>query len=810
MKRLTLVLSTSLLLGLGSQALAQVQDVSFTISPVAGYTHWDKKLNLGDSPFWGVRAGFGFGPLFEIRGIYERSFDLKGKLRGDSNPSWIRNWGDKLEDSKAEIERIGGELKLNLWSNAVVTPYLTAGGGVMKFSYTGQDATTSADTKYKEEQIYGAGGVGLKFNLGQRVALSLEGKDLIFNVNENNRYLTSPEKGGKQLHNWTGQVSLDIYFGGNTDRPTDAISRAYRDMYTDGFRGIKFAIEPGVAYVDFAKNSGLADQWFVGGSAGVDFSSVFGIRGFYYGATEKPQTLNLQFNKNLKMYGGNFIARLNMPLGVTPSLNLGAGYLDVSRRYAAEDAAVKPKSGLFLFGGGGLEIPLHRYVALYGSVNAMLTQQDNPDIKEVTDPSDVNIGVFYQAGVRFNIGRSSRNGYKLYQQYSEARVQSEVERLQQANLQDLNDLRAKYESRVKKLNNELADAVSRRDTVTVTRVLREKEAVKSQIDTVEHRTTALAVAPQQARSVVAQEKTITLTQAQLDSLIARVVADVRKEKGQPVSSADINASNLSELDKILLLTTLQRNQNQQPQPRQEARALEAQPAQPAQQQPQPAQQQAQKELDTAQVDSNIALAKRLDQVIDRLNALDKNQQNTARATSAAITDLRQNNREVRRSDRDGYVVVTDRDDKNRLYAQEVRVRRDSDPFFHFNRASVFAGPNLGDHFTFDLGLRAYLQMRDSKFDLVPDAYVGFIGSDMSYGINANVVYNLPRLLQDRFTPYLGVGVGFNSIDGRNRFLPNYVVGTSLNNVLGGNLFVDYTVRGLFRNNQLAVGYRFSF
>ena len=84
MKKLSLVLCATMLAGIGSKAMAQVQDVSFTVAPVVGYTNWDSKLNLGDSPFWGVRAGFGFGPLVEIRGIYERSFDLKGKLKNNS------------------------------------------------------------------------------------------------------------------------------------------------------------------------------------------------------------------------------------------------------------------------------------------------------------------------------------------------------------------------------------------------------------------------------------------------------------------------------------------------------------------------------------------------------------------------------------------------------------------------------------------------------------------------------------------------------------------------------------------------------
>ena len=772
MKKLSLVLCAALLAGMGSKALAQVQDVSFTVAPVAGYTHWDSKLNFGDSPFWGVRAGFGFGPLFEIRGIYERSFDLKGKLKKESNsPAWLTNWADKLEDSNVDITRYGGELKLNLWSNAFLAPYLTAGGGVMEMGYTATPVGGAA-ASYKEKQIYGAGGVGLKFNLGRRVALSLEGKDIIFNVNKNNRYLASPADGGEQLHNWTGQASLDIYFGGRAHRAGDAVSRAYRNMYTDGFRGVKFVLEPGVAYADFAKESGLEPQWFVGGSAGFDFSSIFGIRGFYYSATKKPNTLDIDLNNELRLYGGNFIARLNMPLGLTPYLTIGAGYREVTGKFVPTIEGATPKSGLFLLGGGGLEIPLSKYIALYGNVNAMLSEQENPAITSVTDPADVKINAFYQAGVRFNIGRSNRDGRALYQSYGDAQTQAEVARLQEANLEELNELRADYDARIKKLNDELADAVARRDTVTVTRVLREKSQVADHISNVDNQTTQLA-------TQTAKGRTITLTKAQFDALVNQVVSDLKREKGAKLSVADITGSSLNDLDKILLLNALYRSPYAAPQVQQ---------------------------LQDAKVDPNIALVKRLDQVIDRLEAINSTQiqQGAKSGDDVRLIEQQLQNQLDRREN----IVVAGQNDKGDVYAQEVKVKKAKETFT-FNRAALFVGPNFGDQLGLNVGARAYLQILDSKFDLVPDFYLDF-GKKLGAGINANVHYNLPTFFEGAISPYLGVGLGLNGIGGMTRFRPNFVVGTSLGKVLGGNLFVDYTARGAFNNNQLAVGYRCNF
>ena len=782
MKKLSLVLCAALLAGMGSKALAQVQDVSFTVAPVAGYTHWDSKLNFGDSPFWGVRAGFGFGPLFEIRGIYERSFDLKGKLKKESNsPAWLTNWADKLEDSNVDITRYGGELKLNLWSNAFLAPYLTAGGGVMEMGYTATPVGGAA-ASYKEKQIYGAGGVGLKFNLGRRVALSLEGKDIIFNVDKNNRYLASPADGGEQLHNWTGQASLDIYFGGRAHRAGDAVSRAYRNMYTDGFRGVKFVLEPGVAYADFAKESGLEPQWFVGGSAGFDFSTIFGIRGFYYSATKKPNTLDIDLNNELRLYGGNFIARLNMPLGLTPYLTIGAGYREVTGKFVPTIEGATPKSGLFLLGGGGLEIPLSKYIALYGNVNAMLSEQENPAITSVTDPADVKVNAFYQAGVRFNIGRSNRDGRALYQSYGDAQTQAEVARLQEANLEELNELRADYDARIKKLNDELADAVARRDTVTVTRVLREKSQVADHISNVDNQTTQLA-------TQTAKGRTITLTKAQFDALVNQVVSDLKREKGAKLSVADITSSSLNDLDKILLLNALYRSPY--------AAHLLAQPQ---------AQQLQGAAMQDSKVDPNIALVKRLDQVIDRLEAINSTQiqQGVKSSSNTRLLEQQLQNQQ----DRHEHIVVAGQDAQGEVYAQEVKVKEAKETLT-FNRAALFAAPNFGDQLGLNVGARAYLQILDSKFDLVPDFYLDF-GKKLGFGLNANVHYNLPTFAEGAFAPYLGAGLGVNRLGGVMRVLPNFVVGTSLGKVLGGHLFVDYTARGSFRNNQVAVGYRCNF
>lgn len=389
-------------------AQAQVKDVSITVSPFVEYNWWNDNIALKDSPFWGARVGFGFGPFFEVRGTFEKSLNLKNSLE---NKSWnILNEETlkKLEGTQIDITRLGGEAKINLFGNALFSPYVTAGTGVQIFDYTpfksGNVSDAVSEARVKEKQIYVSLGAGLKLSLSDRMALSLEARNIRFNMDEDNSYF-NPKVSDKDARwgNWAALASLDFYLGGNTT-PKDKQARAYYNLFTDGFRGPKFVLEPGIAFVDFSnKLSSYSDQWFVGGSAGLDLSSLIGIRGFYYQATKEPNKLSFDFNKDMRMYGANIITRLNYPRGIVPYLSLGMGYFDVEGEKAFK------KENIMALAGAGIEIPVSRYIALYGTYNAMLmTTREVEDVTKVKKPSDLINNHMYTAGVRFNLGVSAK------------------------------------------------------------------------------------------------------------------------------------------------------------------------------------------------------------------------------------------------------------------------------------------------------------------------------------------------------------------------------------------------------------------
>ncbi len=398
-----------------NSAKAQVQDVSVTVSPYFSYNWWNENINLKNSPFYGARVGFGFGPFFEVRANAEKSLNLKHALQGKSWNILNEQALQKLDGMSIDVTRVGGELKVNLLNGYTFAPYITAGAGVQVMDYNPFDAKTAdgaiQDAKSKEKQLYWTAGLGMKANLSDRIALAVEGRNVRFNMDANNSFLTpSTANSNKKWGNWQAVASLDFYLGGNSiANSRDA--RHYRSLYSDGFRGAKFVLEPGLKYVNFSDKLPLKDQWFIGGAVGMDFSSLVGVRAYYYQATKEPNKLSLDFNKDYRMYGADLVARLNVPRGIVPYLQIGAGYLDDKNLILAANTGQAEQRfdthNLYAQIGAGLEIPMSRWFALYGTVNSMLMTDrlNGVDVKNINKPSDIVNSISYTTGLRINLGR---------------------------------------------------------------------------------------------------------------------------------------------------------------------------------------------------------------------------------------------------------------------------------------------------------------------------------------------------------------------------------------------------------------------
>ena len=419
MNKKILLLCTALVALLSfNGAKAQVKDASITVGGGFQYEFLDDALNIDNAMLWGLRAGFGFGPIVELRGVYDRSFGIKSKLNGNE---WNVDplFKDQMTDRKIDIERYGAELKFNLLDGYILAPYLLVGGGIQNMKYELPIADKKIETM-KTDHLYFSGALGFKVNLAPRIALNLSGNYLGFRTDLLNPYVNLAKASDKVdkhglalMNNFSARAGLSVYLGGYDPRGGNEVSRAYRDFFSNGFSGMVFTIEPSILYMDFNQNSywNTRDSWFYGGQVGVDFNSTFGVRGFYYQAGKPGKKLDFDFDKERAMYGGYFTGRLNLPRGVTPYINLGAGYLDAK---LSEEATELDKANLhdvvFGMAGLGLEVPLFRYVSLFGSANFIAHPAPGVKTATVTKSSEIVAkNMAYQLGVRFNLGKAARH-----------------------------------------------------------------------------------------------------------------------------------------------------------------------------------------------------------------------------------------------------------------------------------------------------------------------------------------------------------------------------------------------------------------
>ncbi len=750
MNKKILLLCTALVALLSfNGAKAQVKDASITVGGGFQYEFLDDALNIDNAMLWGVRAGFGFGPIVELRGVYDRSFGIKSKL-SDPNGEWNIDpvFKDKMTDRKIDIERYGAELKFNLLDGYILAPYLLVGGGVQNMKYELPIADDKIEMM-KTDHLYFSGALGFKINLAPRIALNLSGNYLGFRTDLLNPYINlakASEKVDKHglalMNNFSARAGLSVYLGGYDPRGGNEVSRAYRDFFSNGFRGMVFTIEPSMLYMDFNQNSywNSRDSWFYGGQVGVDFNNTFGVRGFYYQAGKPGKKLDFDFDKERAMYGGYFTGRLNLPRGVTPYINLGAGYLDAK---LSKEATELDKANLhdvvFAMAGLGLEVPLFRYVSVFGSANFIAHPAPGVKTASITKSSEILAkNVAYQFGVRFNLGKPARhyqfdteedqttqeriNEYREYHYYGQDR-DDEYVRMTPSEIEDMAQRiidrnRSKKGQSCQQGCKEAHNHYYRQPNDDALTPL-ERELVHALIGN----------SPQ----YIAQQQMLANEQ-------------VKAQNGTTTTTSDLNEQNEKILDRLDEIDRKIENN--------EARMQQYQPTQPT----------------TTVVTTPPT--------------------HPAYTTPAGTTSSTM-----------------------AVGADATPVDKTSNSFIRFNSVGLLIGTNLVKpkeenlFGTFAVGARAYMPISNTNLDFVPEIFVGF-GEKTTLGISGNVVYNFNFKELGDFVPYLGAGVGgFTDT----KLGVNFLVGTSYKlPQLNSAIFLDYGLRHSLRNHSVSLGYRFYF
>lgn len=532
-------LSVSAFVLLSVSAVAQVKDISFAVAPTADYVWFPKKTAVTNGFMAGGYVGFGFGRNLELLGSYKHSIGLKSTLDGYDAPAAISN---VFEAKDVSIYRWGGELKGNIPMAYSFQPYVTLGSGVQ----------TIKANDLSQNQVYFGLGIGSKFNLARRLTLNIEAKATHFSLDSRN-ILYKPTEANTSAYNswinnnvedkshlaWSVGAGLELYLGGRNPNELTELDQVYTSL-----KGFKVVIEPTLGYLNFSDDSNLRDAYFGGLALGVDFTEYIGVRGYYHRAM-KDEKFSAEFDK-LSIYGGDFLARLNVAKGVVPYLQIGVGYMKVGDDYVGKVVSNTNTSGIFAKGGVGLAIPLGKRVELFGVANLMYTTRNEDVSSALSSVHKLQSNVFYNAGVRIKLAKSVEK--ELYEQELGA---AEAEKVWVATPTTTTNVAstaspvspekrnlAYYNSQITATEKQLQMAYQNGDTANANRLLKEKQQWENLRNTY--------VAERLPYPASEQVRLVHMTPEELQQLINDVVKRIREGE---VKSPE---QRIDRLEKLLL------------------------------------------------------------------------------------------------------------------------------------------------------------------------------------------------------------------------------------------------------------------
>lgn len=384
-----------------SPAHAQIDGLSYSLSPTVEWFRWDSELGLEDAPLYGARLGLNFGQAMSLEGFYLRNDEVRTEL----DASFFPTIGDaRFRNQDLALERYGADLVLNL-THARAVPFLLLGGGIQEFDPDLGPSFTEIELRY---------GGGLRFAFSPR----MQGRIALQNSRfRTDRFQMAPlpegeipddvpvDPGRDDFRNHLALAAgIDILLGGYEGRGESEVDRALRARYQAGIRGAAWPIEPFVGSLRYGDDAGLRDQDMLGIRSGIDFGSYLGLRGFY------ARGMDDEFSDTdpFQTYGAELQFLLSPGPGVRPYLIGGVGYLDYLDSFRdAEGLEVDDETALLA--GGGLRFDLGRHLHMDLSARDYIITS-RAEFEDVRDEDDLSNNWLYSAGLTFQIGGGGSGG----------------------------------------------------------------------------------------------------------------------------------------------------------------------------------------------------------------------------------------------------------------------------------------------------------------------------------------------------------------------------------------------------------------
>ena len=369
---------------------ADAQDLRYSLTPSGQQLRWNDALGLDNTFLWGGRAGLVFGRRIELQGFF---------LTNRGTDSGIRDLYDRLGVEQRPPQNPG--LDVRHYGAAVVynfavggfTPFLRAGGGVLRFDPQGGDVSERIALTY---------GGGLRFGKPGSLRFNVFLEDMRFRIDR--RLLIGLPTGGSPtiIDADANRLWSNLTYGAGVTIPLGGGAVTYDDTPQYQLGNVALPVDVFAGRFDFANSSNIPRQNIVGVRTGIDFGPLVGLRGFYWRGT------NDDFNRTqgVQGFGGEAQFALNAGPGINPFVIAGAGQVDFTGSYdrvGVGAARVVPADQTALILGGGAKIPIGSRLVVTASARNWLMGRGGPT-EDAADVSQLRSNWQYALGLSFGLG----------------------------------------------------------------------------------------------------------------------------------------------------------------------------------------------------------------------------------------------------------------------------------------------------------------------------------------------------------------------------------------------------------------------
>lgn len=415
--------------------LVDAQQVGVSVLPTAQRIQWSDDFALDDDYLYGGRLGLRFGKWVELQPFYFQRAGL-----GLDSARAMSVFGPLSAGRKVDVRHYGTTVQFNL-GDAAFVPFARVGAGVLRLE---------PDSAARQDRITVSAGGGVRFGFAGLNA-EVFAEQMGFRMNP--RALFGPD-----TTTGAGLTTLrNFVYGAAVTIPLSTMREDEENA--GGLSGSTAPLEPFVGRLHYAGPHKLPDLEVAGVRAGIDFSPVFGIRGFYWRGVNDDR----DGPAPVAGYGGEAQFNLSTGAGLSPYLVVGAGQIDYKDNFVDSVGLSRVDKTAFILGGGA-SFRLTDRLRVNGAIrDYVMTVDENLDA--VGSTGDLTHNTMLSAGLTISFGGRSTPSSAQRERERDAELRTmRAERDRADRLRDV-------ENREPRRERDLPDIVSilRDSTVLITR-----------------------------------------------------------------------------------------------------------------------------------------------------------------------------------------------------------------------------------------------------------------------------------------------------------------------------------------------------